>query len=69
MRYLQENGIDPLRSAEGRAIIQNVINSVDKAGINQRRANAAIGEEYLKARGQLAAKGLYNSEYENWLLK
>ena len=51
MRYLQENGIDPLRSAEGRAIIQNVINSVDKAGINQRRANAAIGEEYLKARG------------------
>lgn len=69
MRYLQENGIDPLRSAEGRAIIQNVINSVDRAGINQRRANAAIGEEYLKARGQLAAKGLYNSEYENWLLK
>lgn len=69
MRYMQENGIDPLRSAEGRAIIQNVINTTDRAGINTRKANAALGEEYLKARGQLAAKGLYNSEYENWILK
>ena len=68
MNYLQQNGIDPLRSAEGRAIIQNVINSVDRAGINRRRANAEAGEEYLKARGQLIANGKYNNEYENWLL-
>lgn len=69
MQYMQENGIDPLRSAEGRAIIQNVINSTDRAGINTRKANATLGEQYLKARGALIAAGKYSDDYEKYLLQ
>ncbi len=69
MQYMQDNGIDPLRSAEGRAIIQNVINSTDRAGINTRKANAALGEQYLKARGALIAAGKYSDDYEKYLLQ
>jgi hypothetical protein len=66
---MQDNGIDPLRSAEGRAIIQNVINTTDRAGINTRKANAALGEQYLKARGALIAAGKYSDDYEKYLLQ
>lgn len=68
MDYLQKNGIDPLRSAEGRAVLQRVINTTPRAEINIRRANAKLGEEYLKARGQMMANGTYNDDYEQYLL-
>ena len=68
MDYLQRNGIDPLRSAEGRAVLQRVINTTPRAEINARRANAKLGEEYLKARGQMIANGTYNDDYEQYLL-
>lgn len=66
---MQENGIDPLRSAEGRAIIQNIINTTDKAGINLRKTNAALGEEYLKNRAKMIADGTYNEDYEKFMLQ
>jgi hypothetical protein len=65
---MQANGIDPLRSAEGRALIQRVIRDTNVAGINQRRANAKMAEEYIKNRGTMIANGTYNPDYENYLL-
>ena len=65
---MQANGIDPLRSAEGRALVQKVIRETNIAGINQRRANAKMAEEYIKNRGTMIANGTYNPDYENYLL-
>ena len=65
---MQANGIDPLRSAEGRALVQKVIRETNVAGINQRRANAKMAEEYIKNRGTMIANGTYNPDYENYLL-
>lgn len=69
MRYLQENGIDPLRSAEGRAIIQNVINTTDRAGINLRRQAAERKLEYDKAVRQMKLAGTYNKDFVDWDFK
>ena len=69
MQYMQDNGIDPLRSAEGRAIIQNVINTTDRAGINMRRTNAKLGEEYLTMKAKMIADGTYNDDYEKFMLQ
>lgn len=68
LNYMQANGIDPLRSAEGRALVQKVIRDTNVAGINQRRANAKMAEEYIKNRGTMIANGTYNPDYENYLL-
>lgn len=68
LNYMQANGIDPLRSAEGRALVQKVIRETNIAGINQRRANAKMAEEYIKNRGTMIANGTYNPDYENYLL-
>lgn len=65
---MQANGIDPLRSAEGRALVQKIIRETNVAGINQRRANAKMAEEYIKNRGTMIANGTYNPDYENYLL-
>lgn len=69
MQYMQENGIDPLRSAEGRAIIQNVINSTDRAGINRRKENAKLGEQYQAMKAKMIADGTYNDDYERFMLQ
>jgi len=36
MAYMQQNGIDPLRSAEGRAMIQRIINTTPTGEIAKR---------------------------------
>lgn len=53
-------GIDLTRSAEGRAAISQLINSIDVGSVNKLRSSAANAEEFLKARKQLEAQGLYN---------
>ena len=68
LNYMQANGIDPLRSAEGRALVSKIIRDTNVAGINQRRANAKMAEEYIKNRGTMIANGTYNPDYENYLL-
>lgn len=68
LTYMQANGIDPLRSAEGRALVAKIIRDTNVAGINQRRANAKMAEEYIKNRGTMIANGTYNPDYENYLL-
>lgn len=54
------NGIDLTRSAEGRAAISQLINSIDVGSVNKLRSSAENAKEYLKARKQLEAQGLYN---------
>lgn len=66
INYLQQNGIDPLRSAEGRAVIQRVINSTDVAGINARRQSAENRKLWDKTAAALKAEGKYNADFVNW---
>lgn len=54
------NGIDLLRSPEGRALISKAVYSVDPAKFNMLRQSAQNATEFLKARKQLEAQGLYN---------
>ena len=54
------NGIDLLRSPEGRALISKAVYSVDPAKFNMLRQSAENAKEFLKARKQLEAQGLYN---------
>lgn len=61
-------GIDPTRSAEGRAYIQRLISQVPVAEINKRRQAAAVAQEYIKNRGLLESKGLYNPDFEKYIL-
>ena len=56
---LYANGIDPIRSAEGRAAVSRAIASVDPSEINNMRANAKIGYAYLDALQRLNSQGKY----------
>lgn len=66
--YLEKNGIDPIRSQEGRAVMSNIMRKVPREKLSQLRQSAAAGQEYLKNLGELQAKGLYNSDFEQFLL-
>lgn len=68
MNYMYENGIDPLRSAEGRAAIMQLINTVPTGTVNQLRESAEIGKEYQKNLAKLQAAGKYNPEFEKMML-
>ena len=57
-------GIDPLRSAEGRAIISRLSRSIDPAEFNMMRSNAKTGYAYLDAMQQLRSKGKYSEAQE-----
>lgn len=65
---LYARGIDPLRSAQGRAEIQKIINSVDVGRLNQMKAETEAAKQYMKNRAELQAKGLYNPEFEKYML-
>lgn len=64
---LYAKGIDPVRSAEGRATIQQVIRSVNTAEIAKRKLRAKNAEEYYKNMGILKQKGLYNEDFSKFL--
>lgn len=65
---MQAAGIDPLRSQEGRALLAAIRRRIPRDTLGQLRQSAAAGQEYLKNRGELQAKGLYDPEFENFLL-
>ena len=65
---MQAAGIDPLRSQEGRALLASIRRRIPRDTLSQLRQSAAAGQEYLKNRGELQAKGLYDPEFENFLL-
>jgi len=64
---LYEKGMDPIRSAEGRAAIQQIIRSVNTAEIAKRKLRAKNAEEYYKNMGTLKQKGLYNEDFSKFL--
>ena len=59
---LYKAGIDPLRSAEGRSIIRQTINGIDKGRIARNKMSAANAIEYQKSIAKLGP--LYNPDYE-----
>ena len=66
--YLQKNGIDPLRSQEGRALLADIRRRVPREKLSMLRQSAAAGQEYLSNRAKLQAAGQYNPEFEQFLL-
>lgn len=62
------NGIDPLRSAEGRAAVAQLIYSMPTGDIAKVRQSAEAAKEYIKNRGKLQAAGLYNPDLEERFL-
>lgn len=65
---LYANGIDPLRSAEGRAAVAQLIYSMPTGDIAKVRQSADAAKEYIKNRGKLEAAGLYNQDLEERFL-
>ena len=64
---LYAQGIDPIRSAEGRAILQQLINTMPVGEINKRKQGAATADLFNKAKQDLIRKGQYSQEMENVL--
>lgn len=65
---LYAQGIDPLRSVEGRAAISRWVNNMPTGKINQLKQSAATANEYLKNKAALEAKGLWNPALERQIL-
>lgn len=60
------NGVDPLRSPEGRTLVAQAIRSVNPAEINAMRANAKMGYAYQDALQALRKVGKYSQEQEDF---
>ena len=60
------NGIDPLRSAEGRAAVAQLIYSMPTGDIAKVRQSAEAAKEYIKNRGILEAAGKWDSDFERF---
>lgn len=65
---LYDKGIDPTRSPEGRAMISRYVNNMPTGDINRLKQSAVVASDYIKNRGKLIAEGLWNPEYEKYLL-
>lgn len=66
-KYVQDaynNGIDVLRSPEGRRILFNAINSVDPGEYSAMKTNAKLGYAYLEAMQKLRQSGKYSEAQE-----
>ena len=66
IKGLYEKGIDPLRSPEGRAMLQRHINNIPTQQIGKLKASAVQAQKYLDSISDLNAKGLYNADYERF---
>ena len=60
------NGIDPLRSAEGRAAVAQLIYSMPTGDIAKVRQSAEAAKEYIKNRGILEAAGKWDPDFERF---
>lgn len=60
------NGIDVLRSPEGRSLVAQAIRSVNPAEINAMKANAKMGYAYQDALQALRRAGKYSQEQEDF---
>lgn len=66
---LYKRGIDPVRSAEGRALVQQYINSRNYGKLNQMKLSAANAQKFLESAGELASKNGYNDEFTRSILQ
>lgn len=64
---LYAQGIDPIRSAEGRAVLQRLIYSMPTGTINALKTNATNYQEYLKNKAELQSKGLYDKDQDDFI--
>lgn len=62
---MYEQGIDPVRSSEGRARVQKLINSMPYGQINKLKQSAKNANAYLENKAALERAGLYNDDFEN----
>lgn len=62
VNQLYANGIDPLRSAEGRAAVAQLVRSMPIGDIAKVRQSAVAANEYLKNRGALQRAGKYDAD-------
>lgn len=65
-----DNGIDVLRSQEGRQYLRQVLNNIPYQKLAELKQSAKAQEEFNRAKQQLAIQGLYNpdlSKYEGGL--
>ena len=68
INQLYANGIDPLRSAEGRAAVAQLVRSMPVGDIAKLRQSAETANEYLKNRAVMQSKGLWNPDFERAIL-
>ena len=66
INQLYANGIDPLRSAEGRAAVAQLVRSMPIGDIAKLRQSAENSRAFLKAKLALQEKGLYNPLLEKY---
>ena len=66
--YLYQNGIDPLRSAEGRAYIAKIIRERPYAEIANLKAQNESMKTYQKYRAEAMRNGTYDPDYEKFVL-
>lgn len=65
---LYAHGIDPLRSAEGRAAVSQLIYSMPTGEIAKRKQSAEIAKEYVKNYGALDAAGKLDPNFERFMM-
>lgn len=68
LNYLYENGIDPLRSAEGRAYIAKIIRERPYDQIANLKAQNDSMKTYQKYRAEAMRNGTYDPDYEKFVL-
>lgn len=66
---LYAQGIDPLRSSQGRAALQNAIRTTDYGKLNALKQQAKDYEAYQNARREMVANGLTTDAFEDWNLR
>lgn len=66
--YLYQNGIDPLRSAEGRSYIAKIIRERPYAEIANLKAQNESMKTYQKYRAEAMRNGTYDPEFEKFVL-
>lgn len=68
LNYLYQNGIDPLRSAEGRAYIAKIIRERPYDQIANLKAQNESMKTYQKYRAEAMRNGTYDPDYEKFTL-
>lgn len=68
LNYLYQNGIDPLRSAEGRAYIAKIIRERPYAEIANLKAQNESMKTYQRYRAEAMRNGTYDPDFEKFAL-